>query len=95
MVINRVAPVQLAKVLGAIYAVIGLIFGCIAALFSMMGGLVAQQAGSGSLGMLFGVGAIIFLPVLYGALGFIGGLIVSMLYNLVAGKAGGIEIDVT
>ena len=94
MVINRVAPVQLAKVLGAIYAVIGLIFGCIAALFSMMGGLVAQQSGSGSLGMLFGVGAIIFLPLLYGALGFIGGLIFSMLYNLVAGKAGGIEIDV-
>ncbi len=93
MVINRVAPVPLAKVLGAIYMVIGLIFGCIAMVFSLAGGLVAQQAGSGSLGALFGVGAIIFLPLLYGTLGFVGGLIFAMLYNLVAGKLGGIELD--
>ena len=95
MVINRVAPVSLAKVLGLMYMVIGLIFGCIAMLFSLAGGMLAEQAGAGSLGALFGVGAIIFLPLLYGAIGFIGALIFGMLYNLVAGKAGGIEIDVT
>lgn len=44
-------------------------------------------------GVLFGVGAIIIFPILYGALGFIFGLILGGLYNLLAGVVGGVEIE--
>jgi hypothetical protein len=43
--------------------------------------------------VLFGVGFIIFLPIFYGILGFIGGLITAWTYNLVARFAGGLEIE--
>lgn len=44
--------------------------------------------------MLFGVGAIIAVPVFYGIMGFIGGIIMAMLYNLTTGLIGGLEIEV-
>lgn len=43
--------------------------------------------------MLFGVGAIIFLPIMYGIMGFIGGAIMAFVYNVVAGIAGGVELE--
>jgi len=37
---------------------------------------------------------LIFLPIMYGVIGFIAGAIGAALYNLVAGVVGGIEIEV-
>lgn len=45
-------------------------------------------------GMLFGVGAIIALPVFYGIMGFIGGIIMALLYNFTTGVIGGLEVEV-
>ena len=45
------------------------------------------------MGALFGVGAVIFMPLFYGALGFITGIITAALYNLVAGWIGGVELQ--
>ena len=100
MVIKRVGPMSLAKTYGVICAVMGLVFGGIFALVSMAGAAVGTAAGgssSGPFGMMagFGLAAVIIFPIMYGAIGFIGGLIGAVVYNLVAGVAGGIEIDVT
>ena len=43
--------------------------------------------------MLFGVVAIVAMPLLYGGMGFISGLISAALYNLVAGFVGGLEVE--
>jgi len=43
--------------------------------------------------MMFGVGAIIFLPIFYGVLGLVAGAIGAALYNLFAGMLGGIELE--
>jgi hypothetical protein len=40
------------------------------------------------------VGAVIFLPIFYGIIGFVGGLISALLYNLIARLVGGIELEV-
>jgi hypothetical protein len=71
---------SLGKVLGAAYALLGLIIGALFALFSVLGSLLGVAVGGpdaqGSdalIGLLFGVGSIIFLPLFYGILGFIGG----------------------
>lgn len=97
MVLRRVGVVSCAKISGGLYALLGLIAGCFFALFSLVGsaiGAVASKSGGPLIGMIFGVGAIIFFPILYGALGFIVGLISSALYNLLAGWFGGIEMEI-
>ncbi|MCB1076315.1 MAG: hypothetical protein KDM64_00690, partial [Verrucomicrobiae bacterium] len=44
----------------------------------------------GGLGIL----AAVALPIAYGALGFVGGLIAAAFYNLIAKFAGGLKFDV-
>jgi len=94
MVINRVGPVSVAKVALIIYGVLGLVFGGIISLFALGGSMIADQSGSRSLGALFGVGAIVILPICYAVIGAIGALIMTGIYNLAARAMGGIEVDV-
>jgi hypothetical protein len=93
MIVRRVGPLSFAKLCGVLYAIMGLIFGAFISLFSLMGSAFAPKE-SGGIGMLFGVAAIVALPIFYGALGFITSLIGAALYNLVASWVGGVEIDV-
>jgi hypothetical protein len=81
---------------GAVSAVGGLIAGL------MLAGVALFSASSAApnadmpafLGPIFGIGAVIFLPIFYGVLGLLVGAIGGALYNLFAGMVGGIEIDV-
>ncbi len=41
-----------------------------------------------------GLAAIILIPIFYGVLGFIGGIIGSAFYNLIAKFVGGLKFDV-
>jgi hypothetical protein len=94
LIVRRVGVLSLAKMMGALDALLGLIIGAFVSLFAVVGASLMQSAvGSAGLGMLFGVGAIIVFPILYGILGFITGLICGALYNVVAGIAGGIELE--
>ena len=45
----------------------------------------------GWFGGLFGVGAVIFLPIFYGVLGAIGGALAALIYNIIAGMVGGLR----
>ena len=102
MVVRRVGALSLGKVLGAVYALLGLIFGAITAFFWVLTVLLGiassgQDAeGTGALvgvGLLFGIGALVLYPIISGIVGFIGGLITAWIYNLVARLAGGLEIE--
>lgn len=96
MILKRVGVLSCGKISGVIYALIGLIFGGFFALFSLFGaGFAALQTNQSDalLGALFGVGAVIFMPVFYGFMGFVMGLIGGALYNLVAGLIGGLEME--
>lgn len=96
MVVNRVGPVSAAKIAGTLYALLGLIFGAFISLAAMAGAMGgAADTGQGALfGAIFGVGAIVLIPLFYGLLGFIGTLIMALLYNAVASMVGGVEVDV-
>jgi hypothetical protein len=97
MVIKRVGPLSVAKMAAVLYAGIGLLVGAVFALIGMAGlatQLGSDHAGSAFLGPLFGVGAIVILPICYAIGGFIFALIMAAIFNLASGITGGIEIDV-
>jgi hypothetical protein len=99
MIIKRVGVVSLAKVMGVLYGGIGLLLGLLFSLFSLAGGSAmlasgSEDAGLGG-GMMMGMGlaAVVVFPIMYGILGFIGGLISGALFNLASRFAGGLEIE--
>src|SRR5262245_21748809 len=97
MVIKRIDPMSCAKVSGLLYAGIGLLLGaCFTLFMTAIESFVPQDEPqiTGLLGMVFGAGAIVMMPIFYGALGFIGGFIAAFIYNVVAGWTGGIQIEV-
>ncbi len=96
MVVRRIGAFSLGKVMGILYALLGLIFGAFFALFSLLGaaiGVANSQSSDAVASLLFGAGSVIFLPIFYGILGFVLGLITALLYNLVARMVGGIQIE--
>lgn len=97
MTIHSIRVLSLGKILGSIYAGLGLIFGVILAAVSLIG--LGPTAGDAEvpalLGLLMGGGAVIALPLFYGIFGFIGGLLVGTIYNFAARTVGGLEIEVS
>ena len=95
--LKRIAPMPVAKIFGILYALFGLIFlpffaiAWLAGFFADSGEASAGAAGLMVVGMI--VMAVIF-PIMYGVMGFFGGLIVAGLYNLIARWVGGIEFEV-
>jgi hypothetical protein len=75
---------QTAKVLGFLYALIGLV---LVPIFILAGILSPEEERP------FGVGFALLLPILYGLVGFVGTAIGCALYNFIAGKVGGIELS--
>ncbi|MCB0178126.1 MAG: hypothetical protein KDI62_07845 [Anaerolineae bacterium] len=92
--IKKVGVFSLGKMMGLLYALLGLILGAMFSCFSLLGSaaMISEAGGEGAIGLIFGLGGIIFFPLIYGLMGFIGGLLVGVLYNVIAGMAGGIEI---
>jgi hypothetical protein len=94
MVLKSIGVFSMAKMMGTLYAVVGFILGSIFALLSIVGaGFASQEAGGAFWGLIFGVGGVIILPIFYGVFGFIGGALMSALYNFIAAMAGGVELD--
>lgn len=101
MVIRKIGVLSLAKLMAVMYAGIGLLFGGLYALVAVIGGgaMLAMGGEEGAAvggGMMIGIGlaAVVFAPVLYGLLGFVGGAISALLFNLAAKYAGGLELEV-
>jgi hypothetical protein len=98
MTIKRIGPLSCAKIAGVLYAFIGLFIGALFALFSVAGGFATAAFAADpfprpGFARFFGVGAIVFLPILYGTFGFVVALVSAALYNVMAAVVGGIEMD--
>ncbi len=72
----------------------GFFAGAFISLLAMAGTFASQDTQMPFAGALFGVGAIVLLPVFYGCLGFVVTLIMAWIYNILASALGGVEIDV-
>ena len=83
---------------GALGLIFGLIFGCFAAITLLAGTSASAAAGlDAGIGGLFGTGIgllyAVCMPFLYAVMGFIFGAIITVIYNLIAGWTGGIQMD--
>ena len=92
--LKKIDILSTALMTGFLYLVIGLIVGLIFGCFALIG-----LAGLSSLTGEFdftGIGALVFvcaMPIIYGIIGFIGGAILALVYNIVASVVGGIKLE--
>jgi len=96
--IKRIGVLSAAKMMGILTALGGLLAGAVLSLMAVIGVSAGSMnggpgGGSGPAGLLFGLGAIICLPLVYGAIGFVVGAVEAFVYNFAAGLMGGIEIE--
>ena len=92
MHIRKITPLSAGKLLGALYAVLGLIAGAIFLIASVIGVAAGGQNAVG--GLVMGGLGILLMPLLYGAMGFVGGVVAAFLYNVGASIVGGIELEI-
>jgi hypothetical protein len=99
--IKKLGILSVAKMYAAIMLVISLLISIPYGLFIIIFSLTGASSIGGQGGLALGGGGVVFgllfmigLPIFYGAIGFIGGAIGALLYNLFAGLVGGIEIEV-
>jgi len=79
---------------GKIFAVMAMIIGLIEGIFyAFLGSSLDFILGLSGLGCGLGFLAIIVLPLIGGAVGFISGLSIAILYNLTAKLVGGIKLE--
>jgi len=99
MTIRRFGIFSVAKMYALLMFVFGLIFGVIYGLFFIIFGAAMSAMGNqnealGGVGsIVMGVAFIVGIPIFYGVLGFIMGIITALIYNFAAGLVGGIKFE--
>ena len=95
-IVKSFGVMSVAKIMGVLYACLGLLFAPFFLLFGLLGSMAGSMAGQGNspFAGIVGVFVAILLPFFYGAVGFIGGAIGALLYNLLSKWVGGFEVEV-
>ena len=83
--------VSCAKVYGIIHMVIGIVFGLFFVVIGLVG--LASAPGQGKLGMVGVLIVAALSPFVYGAIGFVIGALMALLYNWIAAVVGGIKVE--
>lgn len=81
-----------ARIVGATYGAMGLIFSPFFVIASLIAAAFGNHAES-ALTLAGGIAAAVVMPILYGGLGFVVGALGAWVYNMVAHRFGGIEIE--
>lgn len=86
MQIKSFNSISLAKVLGLVYLILAVIISPIIFLMA--------SAGGGTLHLTEIIFVIMFFVLFYGIIGVIGGFLLGVIYNFIAKKFGGIELEI-
>jgi hypothetical protein len=89
--LKSIGVLSAGKISGLIHASLGLLFTPFFILMALLG-TFAQQKDFPFVGV-FGVVMAIFMPVFYGVIGFLVGVVGALLYNLFASWVGGVEVE--
>jgi hypothetical protein len=90
-IVKSVGVLSVAKIMGLVYACMGLIFAPLFLLIGLLGSFAGQQ--KTPFAGMFSVFFALFMPIFYGVLGFLAGAIGGLLYNLFAKLVGGFELE--
>jgi len=90
--IKRIAPLQLGKMMALCYGIMGLLFCPLFLVFSLFAPHVPNQQGAGI--FAFGTAFALLMPVFYGIMGFVFGILSAFIYNVIATWIGGVEVEV-
>lgn len=99
-ILSRIDPLSVMKVGGIIYGCLGLLIGVVFAIFFSIGAMVGNVSGqenfpfAGAMGVVFGLLAVIIIPIFYGVLGALMAGLMAVLYNFVARRFGGVILEV-
>ena len=88
--IRKFRVLTVAKVVGVIYAALGVLF--IPFAFIVIAAGLTQGGAAGVGGVLGGILLAVAMPIFYGTMGFVMGGLSAWLYNQVADRVGGIEV---
>jgi hypothetical protein len=89
--VKRVGILSFAKFQAVLFSLLGLVAGIIYAFGGLIFDLFTRGINVGSgLAML----AVLGMPLLFAAIGFFVGIVEAYLFNLLAGKFGGLELDI-
>jgi hypothetical protein len=94
--LRRIAPLQLGKMLAALYGLISLIFIPFLLLAGVVGAFApnAGKTPGAAITITIAIVMMIFVPIIYAIMGFLGGLLGAWLYNVIAARIGGIQLEV-
>jgi len=96
--LRRIDPVSTFKTSFVLYCFLGLFAAVLLIVFGLLGWSESSGAGQGggfAPGMLEIVLLAVFVPIVYGLVGAVGLWLLAILYNWVAGWAGGIEVELS
>ncbi|MDR7132047.1 energy-converting hydrogenase Eha subunit A [Algoriphagus sp. 4150] len=92
--IEKIGVSSAAKIYGLTLGILGFVIGIFYALFfSIFSGLFGDELPVSAAGL--GIGMAIVFPIIYGIMGFIVGALGAVIYNFVASKIGGLEIQLS
>ncbi|MBN7813251.1 hypothetical protein J0A68_20020 [Algoriphagus sp. H41] len=89
-VVKRIGVGSAAKVYGLTLGFLGVFIGILYALMFSFLPTFNDMPGGG-----FGIAMLIITPILYGLIGFVFGALGAFIYNFVASKFGGLEIELS
>jgi hypothetical protein len=92
-ILKSVGVMSVAKIMGLVYGCMGLIFVPFFLIFALVGTFAQKDASAAPFAGLLGIVLAVLLPVMYGVMGFVTGAIGAALYNLIARKFGGFEME--
>lgn len=91
-ILKRIAPASAFNVGLVIYALLGLIAGAFCSAVAFAG---VQFAPHAHMPRVLGLVALIVCPMIWGTMGGVVNAVSALIYNLVAGWVGGLEVDLS
>ncbi len=93
-ILKSIGVMSVAKIMGFLYACMGLIFVPFFLIIGLAGSVAGQKENPfAPFAGIFGIVMAVLMPILYGVMGFITGAISAALYNVLAKRVGGFELD--
>src|SRR5438270_13423194 len=93
--IKRLGVFSVARVAGITYAAISLLFIPIFLVAGVAGAVAGGQKDSTGVAIALAVVFAFVFPVIYGGVGFLFGALMAFVYNIVAAKFGGVELELS